>query len=236
MAATATAPARRANARTAAPQRRSSAPRAVAVPQRSAAPRGGFATVAVGTVSGIADSGLVLGLTRSRLWIGLLGSLLVGIVALNVMALSFNSASSKTAGLSDELREENSALRADIADGLSNVRLQSAAQRIGLVMPQAASALILTPAAGDAEEAARRLKNGDFEIGSTYVAPVTEAPVIPLVDPATGVAVDPAATVLPVEPVATATPVPDPAATIAPPAPVAPTTPVTPEAVGGVAP
>ncbi len=81
--------------------------------------------VAVGAVSGIADSPLVLGLTKSRLWIGVLGSLLVGIVALNVMALSFNAASSKTAGLSDQLREENSALRADIADGLSNERLQN---------------------------------------------------------------------------------------------------------------
>jgi len=83
---------------------------------------------------------MVLGLTRSRLWIGVLGSLLVGIVALNVMALSFNAASSETAGLSDELREANSALRADIADGLSNERLQDAAARIGLVIAPAASA------------------------------------------------------------------------------------------------
>jgi hypothetical protein len=139
--------------------------------------------VAVGTVSGIADSGLVLGLTRSRLWIGVVASLLVGIVALNVMALSFNAASSETAALSDELREQNSALRADIADGLSNERLQSAAVRIGLVMPQAASALALTPAAGDAAEAARRLRRGDFTLGSTYAPPIVEAPVAPVVDP-----------------------------------------------------
>jgi hypothetical protein len=146
----------------------------------------------VGTVSGIADSGLVLGLTRSRLWIGVVASLLVGIVALNVMALSFNAASSETAALSDELREQNSALRADIADGLSNERLQSAAVRIGLVMPQAASALALTPGAGDAAEAARRLRRGDFTLGSTYAPPVAEAPVAPVVDPTA--TVDPAAT------------------------------------------
>ena len=194
----------------------------------------------MGTVSGIADSGIVLGLTRSRLWIGLLGSLLVGIVALNVMALSLNASSSKTAGLSDELRESNSALRADIADGLSNVRLQSAAQRIGLVMPQAASALILTPGPGDAEEAALRLKRGDFEIGSTYVALVAEVPeapvapvdpaaTLPTVDPATGLPIDPA-TAAPVAPVEPAV---DPTATTETPA---PTTPVAPEAGGGVTP
>jgi hypothetical protein len=169
------------------------------VPQRATAPRGGFAFAAVGAVSGIADSGIVLGLTRSRLWIGVLGSLLVGIVALNVMALSFNAASSETAGVSDELRERNSALRAAIADGLSNERLQSAAVRIGLVMPQAASALMLTPSASDAAEAARRLRRGDFTIGSTYAPPVPDVTeVAPVVDPAAATtetaATDPATT------------------------------------------
>jgi len=145
--------------------------------------------VAVGTVSTIADSGLVLGLTRSRLWIGVLGTLLVGIVALNVMALSFNAQSSKTAGASDELREANSALRADIADGLSNERLQTAAVRIGLVMPQAASALMLTPSSADAEAAARRLQRGEITVGSAYVPPAPEVPVtVPAIDPATGLA------------------------------------------------
>jgi len=233
MAQAATAPARRAPARTGAPRRRPARPqsasrRPVAVPQRAvAAPRGGFAAAAVGTVSGIADSGLVLGLTRSRLWIGVLASLLVGIVALNVMALSFNAASSETAALSDELREQNSALRASIADGLSNERLQDAAVRIGLVMPQAASALALTPAAGDAAEAARRLRRGDFTLGSTYAPPVAEVPEVPVVDPAVATtdpaAIDPAAaaeTTLPATEVATETT----------------TTPVATETGGGVTP
>jgi hypothetical protein len=235
MAATATAPSRRKPARPASSRRRAAAVprRPVAVPHRASAPRSGLALAAVGTVTTVADSGLVLRLTRSRVWIGLLASLLVGIVALNVMALSLNAASSKTAGQSDELREQNSALRADIADGLSNVRLQSVAERIGLVMPLAASALAVNPSAGDAEVAARRLKRGDFEIGSTYVVPAPEAPVAPVVDPATGtvpasgttaVAGAEAVAETPVEPVV------DPAAT------ATATTPVTPEAGGGVTP
>ncbi len=182
--------------------------------------------MAVGTVSGIADSGLVLGLTRSRLWIGVLGSLLVGIVALNVMALSFNAASSETAGLSDDLRQQNSALRANIADGLSNERLQTAAIRIGLVMPQAASALALIPGSGDAAEAARRLRKGDFALGSTYVPPAPPVVEVPVIDPAAPV-VDPA--ILPPVDAATA-----PATTTPVQAP--PTTQIAPEAGGGVAP
>ncbi|MDQ2676304.1 MAG: hypothetical protein M3Y34_05795, partial [Actinomycetota bacterium] len=201
------------------------------VPRRApAAQRGSLAAAAVGTVSGIADSPIVLGLTRSRLWIGVLGSLLVGIVALNVMALSFNAASSETAALSDELREQNSALRADIADGLSNERLQSAAIRIGLVMPQAASALMLTPSSADAATATRRLRRGDFTIGSTYEPAVAALPEATAVDPAAALA-DPA----------TAVPATDTAlATDTATAPVAETTstpaPVTPEAGGGVTP
>lgn len=234
MAATATAPARRKPARAASSRRRSTASprRPVAVPNRASGPRSSFALAAVGTVSTVADSGVVLRLTRSRVWIGLLASLLVGIVALNVMALSLNAASSKTAGLSDDLREQNSALRADIADGLSNVRLQSVAERIGLVMPLAASALMLNPSAGDAEQAARRLKRGDFEIGSTYVVPPPAVPVAPVVDPATGAALPEEAVAAPTDPAAgaPAAEAPDPAVT------AAPATPVTPEAGGGVTP
>ncbi len=231
MAQAATAPARRAPARSAPARRRpTAAPRRPAAAQpRGSAPRLAFATAAVGTVSNIADSGLVLGLTRSRLWIGVLGSLLVGIVALNVMALSFNAASSETAALSDELREQNSALRADIADGLSNERLQSAAVRIGLVMPQAASALMLTPGADDAAEAARRLRQGDFTIGSTYVAPAPEVPAEPIIDPAIAATTDPAAVLPTVDPAAVAT---TPTPTVA----ADPATLPAPEAGGGVTP
>ena len=161
----------------------------------------------VTAVTAVADSRPVLGLTRSRLWIGLLGTLLVGIVALNVVALSLNATASKTAALSDELREKNSALRAGIADQLSNERLQSEAARIGLVMPQAASALMLTPVEGDAERAAARLRKGKFTIGSSYAPPAPEAPEVPPVVP-------------PQDPTVAAVPV-DPPAPVAPEAPVA---------------
>lgn len=173
------APARRAP-RAAAPARRATRP-----PARAANAR--FVPVVVGrtavAVGGLADSGLVAGLTRSRLWIGLLAGLLVGIVGLNVAALQFNATASKTAALSDELKRENSALRAEIAGGLSNERLQGAAQRLGLVFPEPRSILNLTPGRADAATAAERLRDGAITLGSSYV-PVAAVPVAPAV-PAT---------------------------------------------------
>ena len=120
MAATATArtsasaPARRAPRgvpRPAAAPRRASPPPAARGRRRSAAaparhPIAGFVPVAAagGAVGGIADSGLFVWLTRGRLWIGLLGALLVGIVGLNVIALSFSASSSNAGQAADALQ------------------------------------------------------------------------------------------------------------------------------------
>jgi hypothetical protein len=192
---------RAATARTAAPRR---APRSAPVPR--------LVPVAVGrtavAVGGMADSGVVLRLTRSRLWIGVLGTLLVGIVALNVFALSFNASSSKTAGLADELRRENSALATQIADGLSNERVQQAAARLGLVVPEPGAILYLEPQAGDAARAANRLEKGAITVGTEYVPPppIAAEPVVTetVTDPATTETVVTETTV-PAEQVAAAT-------------------------------
>jgi hypothetical protein len=185
MAATATArssaPARRSPARR--PPARAPGPRRTAPRRRKGqTPAAGFVPVAVGrtagAVGGLADSGLVVRLTRSRLWIGLLGGLLVGIVALNVMALSFSASSSNAARQADELERQNSALRGEIAARLSNEEIQAAATKLGLVVPEPGAVRYLRPSPGDAAEAARRLRAG--ELGSFgYVAPVVTAPVVP---------------------------------------------------------
>src|SRR5688572_27053685 len=101
-------PARKPRAATAAGRRRRS----------GHTPITGFVPVAAaaGAVGGIADSGLFVWLTRGRLWIALLGTLLVGIVGLNVMALSFSASSSNAGQAADSLRRENSALRAQVAN------------------------------------------------------------------------------------------------------------------------
>ena len=129
-----------------APARRTRAPRRAQRPRprkrrRGTTPITGFVPVAAartaGAVGGIADSGIFVWLTRGRLWIGLLGSLLVGIVGLNVMALSFSASSSAAGQQADALKRANSALRAQIATKLSSDEVQRTAEKLGLVFAPA---------------------------------------------------------------------------------------------------
>lgn len=147
--------------------------------RRGQTPIGGFVPVAVGAtagaIGGIADSGVVVRLTRGRLWIGALGALLVGIVALNVFALSFNASSSRVAEQTDGLKRANSALQAQIAGELSNDKVLSAADALGLVYPAPNDVRTVSPSPGDAATAARRLQRGDFQIGTAAPAASTEA-------------------------------------------------------------
>jgi hypothetical protein len=130
-------------------------------------------------VSRIADSAPVVRLTRGRLWIGLLTALLVGIVALNVLALSFSAASTRVGHESDILERQNSALRARIANGLSNNRIQRTAESLGYVTPDPGAIRYLSPAADDAATAARRIASGslssDGAVAVEPTAPVTTA-------------------------------------------------------------
>jgi hypothetical protein len=186
--------------------------------RRQITPIGGFVPVAVGAtagaIGGIADSGLVVRLTRGRLWIVALGALLVGIVALNVVALSLNASSSKVAQQTDELKRANSGLRARIAGEQSNEQVQAAADKLGLFYPPPNAVSQLRPSKGDAAEAARRLAQGEITYGSeTPTATATTDVATTEIDPATGLAItsttDPTAgTIDPAtgQPIATTTP------------------------------
>ena len=148
-------------------------------------------------VSGLAESGLVYRLTRGRLWIGALTTLLVGIVSLNVFALSLNASSSKVGRQADELKREISALRAKIAtNGASNQRIQAAAAKLGLIVPEPGAVGYLRPSRGDAEAAAKRLVSGELTAQASFVAPLT---VLPSTTPAPPAAIDPVAVTQPTE-------------------------------------
>jgi hypothetical protein len=165
MAAAATA--RRAATRpAAAPARRRAArsPR----PAARAATRGGAAQLipvaaarTAGAVGDIADCGLMLRMTRGRLWIAVLAALLAGIVALNVFSLSFSSSASRVAERSESLQRENSVLRAGLAQQLSSQRVEEIAASLGLEVPEPREIVYLKPDGRDAEVAARRLQAGE---------------------------------------------------------------------------
>src|SRR6185437_14635072 len=122
--AAAAAPARKAaprKASTAAPARKPSRNGLVTAPSRhKAAPRrrarvlpyaAGTAGRAAVAVTQLPESGLIHRLTRGRAWIGLLGVLLVGIVALNVVTLSFAASLGKVEAVNTELSKKNSMLQ-----------------------------------------------------------------------------------------------------------------------------
>src|SRR4051794_24798769 len=69
-----------------------------------------------GAVRDLSDSGLIVRLTRGRGWIAVLCALLGGIVALNVLSLSLTAGSGRTSLQVDDLKNEGSALQAQIDD------------------------------------------------------------------------------------------------------------------------
>jgi len=184
---------------------------------RIAAP-GNVALLPVNAVGGIADSGFVVGMSRGRAWIVVLGVLLGGIVALNVLGLSLSSSGSDAATKVDELQQANSVLRARIANRTSNERIAEAAGALGLAVPAPDAVDYLKARAADAETAAKRIADGliaNAPPASTDPAVSTD-PAASTVDPVTGAPIDPTATTAAGAPV-------DPTATTAATAPVDPT-------------
>jgi hypothetical protein len=150
------APARKSPARkapTRAPRRAKPTSRA-AVVGGQLIPFAGRTAVAVGQLP---DSGLVVRMTRGRAWIGVLGVLLVGIVALNVVTLSFAASSGKIDEQITVLEQENSVMSGRDArlSGIGPVRQEAAA--IGLAMPSSDSIHFTDAGPDDVATAAQRL-------------------------------------------------------------------------------
>lgn len=126
------APARRAPAR--APQR--ARPKTRRNPGARVIPLAGRTAVAV---RHLPDSGLMVRMTRGRAWIGVLGVLLAGIVALNVVTLSFAASAGKIDAQITTLEEESGLLsnRAATREGIG--RMRSAGSALGLSMPSSES-------------------------------------------------------------------------------------------------
>jgi hypothetical protein len=149
-AAAAPAPARRAPAR--APQRakpktrRSPGARVIPLAGRTAA-----------TVRHLPDSGLMVRMTRGRAWIGVLGVLLVGIVALNVVTLSFAASTGNLDQSISALSKENSILKIREVKKTSIGRTREAAAAQGMVMPPSSDTKFMEYDKGTVAAAAARL-------------------------------------------------------------------------------
>jgi hypothetical protein len=116
--------------------------------------------IAVGTAAAVRqlpDSTLIVRMTRGRLWIGVLGALLAGIVALNVFTLSLTA----EAGHIDQnlvaLEKENSLLRSRDSQRSGAARVRSNAAAIGLEMAAVDEVASIQAKRGDVAIAAQRL-------------------------------------------------------------------------------
>jgi hypothetical protein len=148
--AAATAPARKAPPRKGPSRRKAPARR----------PGGQLIPIAAGAATAVRqlpDSSLMVRMTRGRVWIGVLGVLLVGIVAINVITLSLSA----TAGHIDRnitaLEEENSLLGGRTARLYGSARVRHEAAAFGLAAASSEGTRYLQASKQDMAIAAQRL-------------------------------------------------------------------------------
>jgi len=118
-----------------------------------------------GAVRDISDSSLIVRLTQGRGWIGVLGALLFGIVALNVISLSLNAGNGRIGAEIDAVERHNSALRAELAEQFSASRVEAAAAELGLAVPDPQDIGYLNANDENAEKLAKLLGTDDFLAG-----------------------------------------------------------------------
>ena len=137
-----------------APRRRVSAPARPARPARPVRParRGASARrrpplgARIGTfVRGLPDHSLLDRLIRGRVWIALLGLMLVGIVATQVEVLKLGASMGRNIERATALQGRNEALRASVAALADDQRIEALAAKQGMLMPAPSDVTFVAP-------------------------------------------------------------------------------------------
>jgi cell division protein FtsL len=131
-------PARRQPAPAKRPTRRASgqvAPRRAPAKSPRRAPAKAAPRRAQGRVTLPLGARMLDALLNGRVWIGLVGVLLAGIVFFNVDLLRMNREITHMADRAAQLKRENGRLREDVAGLANSERIQQAAAELGLVLP-----------------------------------------------------------------------------------------------------
>jgi len=116
--------------------------------------------IAVGTATAVRhlpDSSLMVRMTRGRLWIGVLGLLLAGIVALNVITLSLAASAGHIDQNIQALDQENSILGSRVAQRSGAARVRHDAAALGLTTPSSDGIGYVKAGPRDVAVAAQRL-------------------------------------------------------------------------------
>jgi hypothetical protein len=90
-------------------------------------------------IRALPDHALLDRIIRGSYWIPLLGVLLVGIVAMQVEVLKLNAGIGRALEQSSSLQIRNEQLRAAVARGADDQRIESMAAHMGMVMPRPAA-------------------------------------------------------------------------------------------------
>jgi cell division protein FtsL len=96
-------------------------------------------------VRALPDHALLDRIIRGRVWIPLLGVLLVGIVAMQVTVLKLNAGIGRSLQQTTALQGENELLRANVARLSDSERIEALAARLGMVMPPPQEDRFITP-------------------------------------------------------------------------------------------
>ncbi|UTI63173.1 hypothetical protein NBH00_17625 [Paraconexibacter antarcticus] len=157
--------------------------------------------------AGLQDARFLDRLIRGRLWIGLIGAMLIGLVFLQVSLLSLNTGIGQDMQKAAVLERQNSALQTQISEMDAGQRVQDVAAQQGLVMPAAGSVRYRTAGAVSATVAARGIASpsdaAKARVADTATPAATPAPTPAATTAATPAATTPAATTAAATPAAT---------------------------------
>ncbi|MBK5110533.1 MAG: hypothetical protein JJE10_04095 [Thermoleophilia bacterium] len=103
------------------------------------------------------ESSAVVGISRSRLWIAVIGALLIGIVGINLVTVSYGSMASRLETQIQKLEQRNSILRSSETSAMSMPRVRNAALAAGMAAPATDEIRYRSFAPGDFAAAAQRL-------------------------------------------------------------------------------
>lgn len=116
------------------------------------------------TLAALPDHALVDRAVRGRAWIAVVGTLLIGIVALQVSMLKLNAASSRAVERSSALERDNARLETLVAGMSAPERIRAKAEKLGLTTPQVEQVRYVPAAGGKgAAAAATAIRTGAFD-------------------------------------------------------------------------
>jgi hypothetical protein len=153
--------------RPSAPARR---PVAVPRPRRSDLPLGARA---LGWLRALPDHRLLDRLIGGRAWIVLIGTLLVGIVTMQLALLRLNAGIGRAVERSSALEQRNAALRLETSQLSNSQRIVALATQMGYVWPPQGSPRFLTASAGDGGRALTTMRVPDPTAATTATATTT---------------------------------------------------------------